>query len=105
MRNRLKDVREALAKALAEKEKNLDFSFITQQKGLFSYIGLSEDESKRLREQYAIYLPNSGRINIAGINKRNLEYVVDSILAVMESNKTALKTKVILGGKPGSVHA
>ncbi len=93
MRNRIKAMREALAKGLSEKNSDLDFSFLIHQKGLFSYIGLSEEEAKCLKEQYAIYVPKSGRINIAGINKRNLDYVIDSLLAVMQSNKSALKQR------------
>lgn len=92
MRSRIKEMREAFCQRISEKDKEVDFSFLTHQKGLFSFIGLTEAQAKRLKEEYAIYLPTNGRINIAGINRRNLDYVIDSILAVMHSPGKRLTT-------------
>jgi aspartate/tyrosine/aromatic aminotransferase len=48
-----------------------DFSFIREQKGMFSFSGLSEETVMRLRDKYSIYIVKSGRINVAGINDAN----------------------------------
>ena len=56
-----------------------DFSFIEQEKGMFSFLGLSVDQVQTLINQYSIYLVDSSRINIAGINSSNIEYLAQSI--------------------------
>jgi aspartate/tyrosine/aromatic aminotransferase len=49
---------------------------------MFSYLGVSVEQVARLREEYSIYMVNSGRINIAGVNQQNLEYLADALAAV-----------------------
>ncbi len=83
MCDRLKEMRKALVEALLFHDKNHDFSPILKQKGLFSFIGLSKDQVDRLRQEYAIYMPPNGRINLAGLSSRNVEYVADALLSVM----------------------
>lgn len=79
MRRRIKEMRKALAEGLmAEKH----FSVLLKQTGMFSYTGLSQKSVETLQNQYAIYMPSSGRINIAGLNPQNLSHVIESILAV-----------------------
>jgi aspartate/tyrosine/aromatic aminotransferase len=56
-----------------------DFSFITRQKGMFSFSGLSDAQVKFLRETKSIYIVGGGRINVAGITRGNLEYLCTSI--------------------------
>jgi len=56
-----------------------DFSFIARQKGMFSFSGLSDGQVKFLREAKSIYIVGGGRINVAGITSRNLEYLCTSI--------------------------
>ena len=56
-----------------------DFSFIARQKGMFSFSGLSDAQVKFLREAKSIYIVGGGRINVAGITARNLEYLCTSI--------------------------
>jgi aspartate aminotransferase len=80
MRERIKDLREALASALAP---TADFSFIPRQRGMFSFLGLSPQQVQRLREEFSIYMVDSSRINIAGINQNNLGYLADSIAKVL----------------------
>jgi aspartate/tyrosine/aromatic aminotransferase len=53
------------------------------QYGLFSFCGLEPDQVQRLRQVKGIYMPSNGRINIAGLNMQNVEYVADSLLSVM----------------------
>ena len=60
-----------------------DFSFITQQKGMFSYLNITPDQIKRLREEFAIYMAGSSRINVAGLTTDSIDYVADAIKAVV----------------------
>jgi len=61
-----------------------DFSFIARQKGMFSFSGLSDVQVKFLREAKSIYIVGGGRINVAGITARNLEYLCTSIREALE---------------------
>lgn len=80
MRERIKSLREALATALAP---TADFSFIPRQRGMFSFLGLNPQQVQRLREEFSIYMVDSSRINIAGINQKNVAYLADSISKVL----------------------
>lgn len=56
-----------------------DWSHITKQIGMFSFTGLSEAQVKRLKEEYHIYLTNNGRISMAGLNSRNVDYFAEAV--------------------------
>ena len=81
MRDRIKTVRQGLVDRLAVKGRP-DFSFVSQQAGMFSYSGLSKAQVARLREEYAIYAVDSGRICVAALNQANLDHVADAIIQV-----------------------
>ncbi|WP_298636323.1 amino acid aminotransferase [uncultured Umboniibacter sp.] len=83
MHGRISGLRQALNRALKARGAN-NFDFIEEQKGMFSFLGLSEAQVARLKSEYAIYMVGSSRINIAGISSANLEYLADSIVAVLE---------------------
>ncbi|TFH70822.1 aspartate/tyrosine/aromatic aminotransferase [Gammaproteobacteria bacterium LSUCC0112] len=83
VRNRINGLRTELVNALAAKGLDHDFSFIQREKGMFSFLGLSVDQVHRLINDYSIYLVDSSRINIAGINHSNLDYLADSIKKVL----------------------
>ena len=83
MRNRLNSLRHLLVEKLAERRTAVDFSFIAKERGMFSFLGISKEQVVRLREQFHIYMVESSRINIAGINHANVDYVADSIAAVL----------------------
>jgi len=83
MRDRICEMRKALVAALLVKEHGRDFSFLLQQRGLFSFSGLNPEQTQRLREEKGIYMPQNGRINVAGLNTQNLEYVAESIISVI----------------------
>ena len=51
---------------------------------MFSYTGLSPEQVDRLREEFAVYLVRSGRMCVAGLNTRNVEYVADAMAAVLK---------------------
>ena len=78
MRTRISEMRQALAHGLSSGS----FDFLAHQKGMFSYTGLNEGQVERLIAEYGIYMPKDGRINVAGLNHENLEYVTQAILAV-----------------------
>lgn len=80
MRGRIKQLREDLAAALAPYG---DFSFIPRQKGMFSFLGLSEAQVNRLKSEFSVYMVGSSRINLAGINQSNLRYLAESIGKVL----------------------
>lgn len=60
-----------------------DFSRLLQQKGMFSLLGLSADQVRRLKEDHAVYVVGGGRVNVAGITQRNLEPACRAIAAVL----------------------
>lgn len=83
MRTRIKQMRQALQERLMAAGVKQDMSFITKQKGMFSYSGLNADQMKRLREEFGVYGVDSGRICVAALNSGNLDRVVNAIVAVM----------------------
>jgi aspartate/tyrosine/aromatic aminotransferase len=83
MKDRVKEMRAALIADLLVKGYNKDFSYMHHQNGLFSFCGLDADQVHRLRQEKGIYMPSNGRINIAGINTNNLEYVAESFVSVL----------------------
>jgi aromatic-amino-acid transaminase len=82
MRVRIKQMRTALLEKLKAAGIKQDMSFITQQKGMFSYSGLSKEQMQRLRSEFGIYGVDSGRICVAALNSKNIEAVVSAIVKV-----------------------
>jgi aspartate aminotransferase len=60
-----------------------DFEFIRQEKGMFSFLGLSAEQVQALRDDYSVYMLGSSRINVAGVNARNIDYLARSIASVL----------------------
>lgn len=83
MRGRIGDMRRLLVKKLVEQGVQEDYSFINRQRGMFSYTGLSQGQVDQLREQHAVYIVGSGRINVAGINSANVDRLAKAIGAVV----------------------
>lgn len=79
MREHIAATRGQFVSALAAHGVAGDFSFITRQKGMFSFSGLSDAQVKYLRETKSIYIVGGGRINVAGITRGNLEYLCGAI--------------------------
>ena len=84
MRERIYEMRQLLAKKLKEVLPEKDFSFILKQQGMFSYSGLSTDVMKALREKYHVYGLDSGRICVAALNHKNVDYVCQSVAALVK---------------------
>ncbi len=83
MASRIKDLRKGLLEKIVARGIDKDFSYITKQKGMFTYLGLNKDQVHRMRDEYAIYMADSSRINVAGLNTHCLDYVADAIKAVL----------------------
>ncbi|MCC2635506.1 MAG: Aspartate transaminase, partial [Ramlibacter sp.] len=83
MRVRIKQMRTALVAKLKEKGVQRDFGFITQQVGMFSYSGLTKEQMVRLRDEFGVYGIDTGRICVAALNTKNLDYVTESIAKVV----------------------
>ena len=83
MRERIKLMRTSLVEKLKAKGVARDFSFIAKQRGMFSYTGLSAEQVDRLQKEFGIYAVSTGRICVAALNDKNIDYVVDAIAAVL----------------------
>jgi aromatic-amino-acid transaminase len=82
MRQRIKKMRVALQDKLARAGLQQDLGYITRQRGMFSYSGLSTAQMQRLRSEFGIYGVDSGRICVAALNDRNIDSVVEAIAKV-----------------------
>ena len=83
MRVRIRSMRSSLVDKLKAKGTAQDFSFIIKQRGMFSYTGLSAEQVARLKDEFGIYAVSTGRICLAALNSKNIDYVADSIAAVL----------------------
>ena len=84
MRERIKAMRKLLVKSIHERVPGSDFSFIERQRGMFSYSGITKPQVERLRNEYSIYLIETGRICVAALNTKNIGYVADAIAKVIK---------------------
>ena len=84
MRIRITRLREDFVAAMGERVPDIDFHHINKQRGMFSYSGISGEAVDRLKNEYSIYLLKSGRINVAGINAKNLDRLSDSVASVLQ---------------------
>lgn len=83
MRGRLREMRVLLHDALLERVPDHDFSHLVRAKGMFCFLGVSEDQVNRLKQEYGVYMVGSSRINTAGITARNVNYLADAIAATL----------------------
>lgn len=83
MRDRINGMRSLFVESLAAAGVAGDYSFITTQKGMFSFSGLSKEQVLALRSDHAIYIVNSGRINVAGMTEANMGRLCQAIKAVV----------------------
>ena len=83
MRVRVEELRGLLVRGLKALRGDVDYSFVQRQKGMFSLLPLNTTQIQRLRDEHHIYMPGDGRINVAGISRRNVEYVAQALAAVI----------------------
>lgn len=84
MRNRINSLRAQFVAQLKTIGVEEDFSFIEREKGMFSFLGVNVEQVQSLVKDYSIYLVNSSRINVAGINDDNIEYLATSLATVLK---------------------
>ncbi len=83
MRVRIKAMRQKLVDGLKAAGIQQDMSFITTQIGMFSYSGLNKDQMVRLRNEFGVYGTDTGRMCVAALNSKNIDYVCASIAKVI----------------------
>ena len=83
MRTRIKAMRKKLVEGLKAAGVKQDMGFITTQIGMFSYSGLSKEQMVRLRGEFGVYGTDTGRMCVAALNEKNIDYVCQSIAKVM----------------------
>ena len=83
MRVRIKAMRQKLVDGLKAAGVKEDMGFITQQIGMFSYSGLNKDQMVRLRTEFGVYGLDTGRMCVAALNSKNIDYVCASIAKVI----------------------
>ena len=83
MRDRIRKMRLEFVAKLKALNVGRDFSFVSQQRGMFSYSGLNPAQVDRLREEFAIYAIQSGRICVAALNSGNIDRVAKAVAAVL----------------------
>jgi aspartate/tyrosine/aromatic aminotransferase len=83
MRDRINAMRRLFVERLAAHGVRRDFSFVADQRGMFSFTGLSKEQVAALRERYGIYLIDSGRMNVAGLTAANVDTVCAAIAEVL----------------------
>jgi aspartate/tyrosine/aromatic aminotransferase len=83
MRGRLRSMRSKLVAALASAAPDHDFSHVQRAHGLFSFLGITEEQVERLKKDSGVYMVGSSRINLAGITSGNVEYLAESVAAVL----------------------
>lgn len=85
MRDRIKAMRKAFVDGLVQRGVKKDFSYITRQRGMFSFSGLSDEIVGWLRDNKSIYVVGGGRINVAGLTGSNIDYVCDAVAEALNS--------------------
>ena len=84
MRDRIKAMRKALVDGLKARGVKRDFSHVLKQNGMFSYSGLTAAQVDRLRNEFGIYAVSTGRICVAALNSKNIDYVCDALAAALK---------------------
>lgn len=85
MRDRIRAMRTGLVDAIKAQGVAQDFSFVVQQRGMFSYTGLTAAQVERMKDEFGIYAVSTGRICLAALNTKNLDYVAKAIAAVTKA--------------------
>ena len=83
IRARMIRLREGLAAALRKRTNSDRFDFVAKHRGMFSRLGLTVDQVKRLREDHAIYMVDDSRINVAGLPEGRLDDLAKAIVSVL----------------------
>jgi len=85
MRQRIQGLRHEVLQQLRQHCPQRDFGFIATQRGMFSFLGISAEQVRELRERHHVYMTDDSRMNIAGLRAQNLEYFARATAAVLSS--------------------
>ncbi len=83
MRQRIKNLRVDLVKSLNQLQRARDFSFIANEFGMFSFLGLSVEQVHKLKNDFSIYMTDTSRISVAGLTAEKMDYVSKAIVSVL----------------------
>jgi aspartate aminotransferase len=83
VRTRMNYLRQGLATGLNQAQSKIDFSFVSESKGMFCYLGIPQQDVLTLRSEFGIYLLESTRINVAGLSEQNLPVIVERVADVI----------------------
>ena len=83
IRERIVSLRASFVSKMEALVPGKDFSYVNQQRGMFSYSGLTKSQAEKLREEHSIYILGSGRMNIAGMNDGNMDQICGAIAKVL----------------------
>ena len=83
MRNRMQTLRAMLVEKLEENGADKDFSFVNQQKGMFSFLCITPEQVREMRDKHSVYFVDSSRVNIAGINQQNVGTLAKALVSVL----------------------
>jgi aspartate aminotransferase len=83
MRLRMLNLRKGFAEALRRQSNSSRFDFIAEHRGMFSRLGITEDQVNRLREEYGIYMVGDSRFNVAGLKEDSLEDLAKAVVSVL----------------------
>ena len=83
MRERIAGLRVNLVQSLNQLQTQRDFSFIANERGMFSFLGLSVEQVHKLKNDYSIYMTDTSRISVAGLTVEKMDYVSKAIVSVL----------------------
>ncbi|MBE1288341.1 MAG: aminotransferase class I/II-fold pyridoxal phosphate-dependent enzyme [Alteromonadaceae bacterium] len=83
MRERMKQLRAMLVSKMVEYGANKDFSFVNEQKGMFSFLCITPEQVQKVRAEHSVYFVDSSRVNIAGINQSNVDTLAKALVSVL----------------------
>lgn len=83
MRRRIVALRQQLVRALAETCPGRDFGFIAQQRGMFSFLGITAEQVRALRAEHHVYMTEDSRINVAGLRSETVDYFARAVAQVI----------------------
>uniref|UniRef100_A0A914KIM6 Aspartate aminotransferase n=2 Tax=Meloidogyne incognita group TaxID=654580 RepID=A0A914KIM6_MELIC len=79
MANRIITMRDQLKELLIRAGSQRNWDHIVNQIGMFCYTGISPEQVDRLTKEFSIYLTRDGRISVAGISSKNIEYLANAL--------------------------
>jgi len=87
MADRIATMRISLVSALTKTGNPHNWKHVTDQLGMFAFTGLNEDQVNKLAKEHHIYLTKDGRISVAGLNTKNVDYIAQAFDAVSRNTK------------------